>query len=58
MTDTASPEKIDQAAVTSAGEVQGVVTIRTYSDGATQRNVWENEKRAQEYAASVAEQEA
>lgn len=44
-------------AVTSIVEVQGTVTIRTYSDGAVQRNVWESQERAQEYADSVAQQE-
>lgn len=48
----------DAPLVTSTVEVQGVVTIRTYSDGAVQRNVWETEELAQEYADSVAEQGA
>jgi hypothetical protein len=40
--------------VTSTVEVQGVITVRTYSDGAVQRNVWETIEQAQEYADSVA----
>ena len=47
----------EETPVTSTVEVQGTVTIRTYTDGAVQRNVWETAERAQEYAASVAEQE-
>lgn len=47
----------EPAPVTSAVEVLGVVTVRTYSDGIVQRNVWESAERAEEYAASVAEQE-
>lgn len=41
----------------STVEVVGTVTIRTYPDGAVQRNVWESEERAREYADSVIEQE-
>ncbi len=48
---------MDEVEVTSTVEVQGTVTIRTYSDGAVQRNVWETTELAQEYAASVAAQE-
>jgi hypothetical protein len=48
----------DAPLVTSTVEVQGVMTIRTYSDGAVQRNVWETPELAQEYADSVAEQGA
>jgi hypothetical protein len=48
----------DAPPVTSTVEVQGVMTIRTYSDGAIQRNVWETTELAQEYADSVAEQGA
>lgn len=44
---------VDQDAVTSTVEVNGVVTVRTYSDGAVQRNIWETEELAQEYADSV-----
>ena len=44
---------VDQAAVTSTVEVNGMVTTRTYSDGAIQRNVWESEEMAQEFAAYV-----
>lgn len=51
------PTEPEAGPATSMVEVQGVVTIRTYSDGAIQRNVWDSEERAQEYAASVAEQE-
>lgn len=62
--DTRPPEDIDQDAiidqdaVTSTVSVQGVLTIRTYSDGAVQRNVWETPELAQEYADSVAAQGA
>lgn len=42
---------------TSTVEVVGTVTIRTYPDGAVQRNVWDSEERAIEYAESVREQE-
>jgi hypothetical protein len=44
--------------VTSTVDVVGNITIRTYSDGAIQRNVWETAEQAQEYAASVAAQGA
>lgn len=43
--------------VTSTVEVDGVITIRTYTDGAIQRNVWETPEAAQAYADSVTEQE-
>lgn len=43
--------------VTSTVVVTGTVTVRTYSDGAVQRNIWETEDQAAEYAASVAAQE-
>lgn len=56
MADTSIQES-DAPAVTSTVEVQGVLTIRTYSDGIVQRNVWATPEAAQEYAASVAEQE-
>lgn len=48
---------MNEEAVTSTVEVQGNVTIRTYSDGAVQRNVWETAEDAQEYADSVHAQE-
>jgi len=38
-------------------DVAGVVTTRTYSDGAVQRNVWETLEQAQEYKQSVFELE-
>lgn len=44
--------------VTSTVVVNGNVTVRTYSDGAVQRNVWETPEQAQEYADSVAAQGA
>ena len=47
----------EEVKVTSTVEVQGVLTVRTYSDGSVQRNVWESQERAQEYADSVHEQE-
>lgn len=47
----------DAPPVTSTVEVIDMITIRTYSDGAVQRNVWESNERAQAYAASVAEVE-
>lgn len=47
----------EQPPVTSTVEVVGNMTIRTYSDGAIQRNVWESDECAAEYAASVLEQE-
>lgn len=47
----------EETPVISTVEVQGTITIRTYSDGAVQRNVWESAERAQEYADSVAAQE-
>lgn len=47
---------VDQKKVVSKVKVDGVVTIRTYSDGAIQRNVWPTKEEAEEYAASVAEQ--
>lgn len=58
--DTTPAEDVvsDAPPVTSTVEVLGVVTIRTYSDGAVQRNVWETPERAQEFADSVAEQGA
>ena len=34
-------------------DVDGVITTRTYSDGAVQRNVWETPEQAQEYKQSV-----
>lgn len=46
-----------EAPVTSTVEVSGNLTIRTYSDGAVQRNFWETPEQAQEYADSVATQE-
>lgn len=52
--EAASP---DPSPVTSTVEVVGSMTIRTYSDGIVQRNVWDDVERAHEYAASVAEQE-
>lgn len=47
----------DAPPVTSTVEVIDMITIRTYSDGTIQRNVWESNERAQAYAASVAEVE-
>jgi hypothetical protein len=47
----------DAPPVTSTVEVIDMITIRTYSDGVVQRNVWESNERAEEYAASVAEVE-
>jgi hypothetical protein len=44
--------------VTSTVEVIGNVTIRTYTDGSVQRNVWETPEMAAEYAASVVAQGA
>ena len=38
-------------------DVAGVITTRTYSDGAVQRNAWETPEQAQEYAQSVTNQE-
>jgi len=52
------PEEGGQVGITSTVEVSGSMTIRTYSDGAVQRNVWASTALAQEYAASVKEQEA
>lgn len=49
---------VDQDSVTSTVQVIDMVTIRTYSDGSVQRNVWESNERAQAYADSVAEQGA
>lgn len=43
--------------ITSTVQVIGLITIRTYSDGAIQRNVWNTGILAQEYADSVALQE-
>lgn len=43
--------------VTSTVEVHGLLTVRRYSDGTVQRNVWETEEQAADYAASVLEQE-
>lgn len=48
---------VDQSAVRSVVDVQGVLTIRTYTDGAVQRNVWPTPELAQEYADSVKAQE-
>lgn len=44
---------VDQGAVTSSVTVDGLNTVRTYSDGATQRNSWATEEEAQAFAASV-----
>lgn len=52
-----SEEAGEAEKVTSTVEVIGAITVRTYSDGAIQRNVWASEELAQEYAASVAKQE-
>ena len=52
------PQTIDVPPVTSTVEVQGSITVRTYSDGSVQRNLWESPERAQEYADSVAAQGA
>lgn len=52
-----NPEAVNQKTVTSTVKVQGVVTTRTYSDGAVQRNVHASEAAAKEYAASVAQVE-
>lgn len=55
MTEEAIPNEMPP--VTSTVEVIGNMTIRAYSDGAIQRNVWESDERAAEYAASVLAQE-
>lgn len=47
----------DAPPVTSTVQVIDMITIRTYSDGAVQRNVWEFPEAAQAYAASVSEVE-
>jgi hypothetical protein len=47
----------DAPLVTSTVQVIDMITIRTYSDGAIQRNVWESPEAAQAYADSVAEVE-
>ena len=44
---------VDQGAVTSTVVTEGRVTIRTYSDGSVQENVWPNAEAAQAYADSV-----
>lgn len=49
---------VENVPVSSTVVVDGNITVRTYSDGAVQRNVWESPERAQEYADSVAQQEA
>jgi hypothetical protein len=46
----------DAPPVTSVVTINGVVTIRTYSDGAVQKNVWDSPDLAQEYADSVKSQ--
>lgn len=48
----------DETAVTSTVVVDGNITVRTYSDGSIQRNVWESAELAQAYADSVVEQGA
>lgn len=55
ITDVILPDVI--LPVSSTVVVEGNITVRTYSDGAVQRNVWETAERAQEYANSVTEQE-
>jgi hypothetical protein len=47
----------DAPPVTSTVQVIDLITIRTYSDGAVQRNVWTSPEEAQAYADSVAEVE-
>ena len=47
----------DAPPVTSTVQVIDMITIRTYSDGVVQRNVWESAEAAQAYADSVAEVE-
>lgn len=51
-----SPEELAPP-VSSVVTVSGNITTRTYADGAVQQNVWPSEEVAQQYAASVAEQE-
>jgi len=43
--------------VTLIVDVVGTTTVRTYTDGAVQRNAWETAEEAQAYAQSVATQE-
>jgi len=54
MSDSLTPS---EPLITSTVQVIGLITIRTYSDGAVQRNVWDTAVIAQNYADSVAIQE-
>lgn len=47
---------VDQDAVTSTVAVDGRTTVRTYSDGAMQEQVWQTAEAAQAYAHSVNEE--
>lgn len=49
--------EVDQDAVTSYAELDGTLVVRTYSDGAVQRIVFESEELAEDYINSLVDQE-